>query len=222
MTDEAYVFNETNRERAIIRQSARYKKNGSKSKKCTLEVDRMTAKQIEKQHGEIVSCKMSDFYTYEEFRKFPKDIQVEYINYLIGKYGIGIGTIGNHLFHLTHGVLYMHLQRNNLLSMIRKIARGYVCKDNIERFKNDISTFYGKVEEVEAPEKKSEPIEEVKSQDPLDILCPKVAMKPTATTETMHFSTGYICTGVDFSPVFGIDYLFKGKTVRITIDIELA
>ena len=79
MTNEAYTLMETNRDRAIVRRSARYKKGGSKSKKCTLGHEYKTKKELDKMNGECKTWKLTKFYTWKEFKEMPDDIQVEYL-----------------------------------------------------------------------------------------------------------------------------------------------
>ena len=88
MTDAAYCFREDVKIRSKIKQSAIHKKNGSKSKKCTLPSDYLTASQKKKMNGECYSLKMNEPITdWKYFRSFPENLQVEYLNNLIKNYG---------------------------------------------------------------------------------------------------------------------------------------
>lgn len=82
MDDARYLFRETARERKQIARSASAKRCGSKSKKCTLGTDRMTAAQIRKQNGECKVYNITKPMSWQQFRLLPKDLQEEYLKKL--------------------------------------------------------------------------------------------------------------------------------------------
>ena len=82
MDDARYLFRETARERKQIARSASAKRRGSKSKKCTLGTDRMTAAQIRKQNGECKVYNITKPMSWQQFRLLPKDLQEEYLGNL--------------------------------------------------------------------------------------------------------------------------------------------
>ena len=82
MTNEEYIFQQTNRERKQIGAGAYARKNGSKTKKCTLPSDNLTAGQIKKRNGEIMQYKLNQPMKWNEFRSMPEDLQREYIQKL--------------------------------------------------------------------------------------------------------------------------------------------
>jgi hypothetical protein len=67
--------------------SSRHKKNGSKSKKCTLPSDRLTEKQIKERHGATIVYNLTKPMTWEEFKKLPAHAQEEYIIWLNLNFG---------------------------------------------------------------------------------------------------------------------------------------
>ena len=76
MTDAAYVFNQEVRERSRIKQGAHHKKNGSKSKKCTLPSDYMTTRQKNKMNGATMTLKMNEpCHNWKEFKRLSTDVQ---------------------------------------------------------------------------------------------------------------------------------------------------
>lgn len=88
MTDERYVFTQDVKERSRIKASAKYKKNGSKSKKCTTPSDFLSLSEKRKLNGEVMSMIMSKpFHDWKTFRKYPETLQTEYIHGLINNYG---------------------------------------------------------------------------------------------------------------------------------------
>ena len=140
MTNEAYVFNETNRERAILKRSACHKKGGSKSKSCKLGVDKMSNKEIEAMHGPVESWKLTEFYTWDDFKSMPEDIQVEYLNYLVDTYHVSVGAIESNLFNLGGGCVYKYLKRKKLISRIHHSGcTGYKAVVQVELFRKAIN-----------------------------------------------------------------------------------
>ena len=105
MTDERFVFNETNRERANLSHSA-HKKCGGSRKGCKLATDHMTPKQLEKQHGPVITWKMNEFYPYDVFRIMPTDIQIEWVRGVMDRYHVGITTISIEIFNKPGNTLY--------------------------------------------------------------------------------------------------------------------
>lgn len=85
-------------QKKILARNARYKKNGSKSKKCTLPSDHLTKKEREAMNGEVKSLKLTEKYTYKEFKSFSYDMQKEYLDSLRERYGINLKEIQNALF----------------------------------------------------------------------------------------------------------------------------
>lgn len=67
--------------------SAKHKKNGSKSKKCSLPSDGLTQAQWKKRCGETKVYKLDRPISYEEFKSFPRDIRKIYIETLRDEYG---------------------------------------------------------------------------------------------------------------------------------------
>lgn len=89
MTDEEYLFRQTERDRKRVGRGALHKKGGSKSKKCSLPSDNLTAKELKKMSGPVVSYKMNAPVKWAEFKQWPDEIQRDYISLLIGKYSVG-------------------------------------------------------------------------------------------------------------------------------------
>ena len=70
-----------------LAQQARYRKCGSKSRKCSLPSDRLTKKQWKERNGETVSINLNQPTTWENFKKLSKPTQEEYIRHLMETYG---------------------------------------------------------------------------------------------------------------------------------------
>ena len=69
------AFDSEVRERKRLVSSARHKKNGSKSKRCSLPSDHLTERQWKARCGEIMEYKLSSPVPWAEFKRYPRDIQ---------------------------------------------------------------------------------------------------------------------------------------------------
>lgn len=69
-----------------IARGYRSKKNGSKSKRCSLTSDGMTQKQWKERNGTIMSYNLSSPMSWDRFKAMPDDLQREYITSLRDKY----------------------------------------------------------------------------------------------------------------------------------------
>lgn len=81
------------KEKKQLARSARYKVNGSKSRKCTLATDYMTPSQIRKMNGEMVTYNINKPMTLEEFKRLPPDIGKEFIIRLVDLYGCNYSSL---------------------------------------------------------------------------------------------------------------------------------
>ena len=69
-----------------LASQARHRKNGSKSKKCSLPSDRLTHRQWKERCGAVVSYNFGSPMNWEDFKQMPERIQAEYITNLQKKY----------------------------------------------------------------------------------------------------------------------------------------
>ena len=87
MTDESYVFEQTVKDRKRTARGAYAKKGGSRSKRCSLPSDNLTAKQRKELNGEMKTYSLNQKMTWVEFLEMPKDLQLEYLDILTNRYG---------------------------------------------------------------------------------------------------------------------------------------
>lgn len=92
---------------------AKYRKRGSKSKKCTLPSDMLTQKQWEERCGPVVSFNFNKPMNWGAFKKLPATIQAEYITNLQNKYGATAVDLGN-MFGVRALAVRKHADANNL------------------------------------------------------------------------------------------------------------
>lgn len=85
MNDIEYTLVQTNKERKITAYSARHKKNGSKSKRCTLPSDNLTAAQKKGLNGKMFTYEMGKPHTWKELKMWPVDLRKQFFDGLIDK-----------------------------------------------------------------------------------------------------------------------------------------
>lgn len=150
MTDAEYIYRQEIKERKRNGWGARNKKNGSKSTKCTLPHESMTRKEIAAMNGEVKTWNMRHFYTWSEFKEMPDDIQIQYINSITNRYGVGLSAVATKVFGKCDSALHNHFKSKGLSQYINKAQKRSNPKD-IARLQKDVedSRILGKVESVE-------------------------------------------------------------------------
>ena len=111
LSDEEYLFRKDIAEKKKIATGAYHKVKGSKSKKCKFPSDYLTKKEKLKMNSEVKSWNLNEFYTWNDFKQMPKDLQIEYLQNLTNKYKVGSGAIEKSLFQIGRGTLEYHLQK---------------------------------------------------------------------------------------------------------------
>ena len=76
------------REKKRIAAGARARKCGSKSKRCTLPSDYLTAKQRKGLNGKMSTYNLSAPMNWTQFREMPEDLQKEYLSKLYADWGV--------------------------------------------------------------------------------------------------------------------------------------
>ena len=87
MNDIEFILKEDIKEKKKAGSGYRYKKNGSKSKKCTLPSDNLSKKEIEKMNGECKVYNLNKPMRYSNFCAMPVDLQIKYLEMLRDKFG---------------------------------------------------------------------------------------------------------------------------------------
>lgn len=96
-----------------IANQARYRKNGSKSKKCSLPSDRLTHKQWKERCGPVVSFNFNRPMNWDTFKKLPAMVQAEYITNLQKKFGVTAVDLGK-MFGVQALTVRKHAESNKL------------------------------------------------------------------------------------------------------------
>lgn len=73
-------------QRKRLAQQAKHRKNGSKSKKCSLPSDGMSHKQWKERNGEIMEYNLGKPMVWKVFKYMPKDLQKQYLEKLVNEH----------------------------------------------------------------------------------------------------------------------------------------
>ena len=93
MTDAEYLFRQSIREKKTAARGARAKVSGSKSKQCRLPSDNLTAAQLKRRNGPVLTYNVTKCLSYDEFKRLPDDLQLEYIRAVSRAYEVPMGAI---------------------------------------------------------------------------------------------------------------------------------
>lgn len=74
-------------EKKVVARGARYRKGGSKSRKCSMSTDYMTQKQWKERNGPIMSYSMTQPIDWNSFKEMPADVQEMYVKSMKEKFG---------------------------------------------------------------------------------------------------------------------------------------
>lgn len=117
------TFYETVRDRKALVPSARHKVNGSKSKKCILPSDNLTAAEKKKLNGPMKTYAINQPMPWSEFKSMPHDLQQEHIDYIQNRFELGLVTISRVVFGMSDAALTLYAKRVGLKAESYKGAR---------------------------------------------------------------------------------------------------
>ena len=131
-----------------LAQRAKYRKRGSKSKKCPMSTDHMTKKQWIERCGKIVTIKMDSPVSWASFKELSKQTQEEYLKNLMEKYHINASSLAE-MFHITPITVRRHIATQGLAvsfpvghSMNAEDRRAwelFLSGDAVEQSENEVS-----------------------------------------------------------------------------------
>lgn len=131
-----------------LAQQAKYRKRGSKSKKCPMSTDHMTKKQWIERYGKIVTIKMDSPVSWASFKELSKQTQEEYLKNLMEKYHINASSLAE-MFHITPITVRRHIATQGLAvsfpvghSMNAEDRRAwelFLSGDAVEQSENEVS-----------------------------------------------------------------------------------
>lgn len=86
MTDERFVYNADLRDRKRTASGARAKKGGSRSRRCTLPSDALSASQKRKLNGSVESISLNSPMSWARLRELAPTLQFLYLDHLVNEH----------------------------------------------------------------------------------------------------------------------------------------
>lgn len=130
MTDEAFVFNQTIRERKVTGYGAYHKKRKG-GRTIRFPSDNLSRKERQQMNDEVFSFDPRKFYTAEEFSMLPPEHKVTLINGYINRYDVGLSNISEIVFGKSKSWLYNALNKSGIMPMIHvrqaRCKKGEAC-----------------------------------------------------------------------------------------------
>ena len=200
-------------QRKKIAASAKHIKRGSKSKRCTLPSDNLTAAQLRKRNGEIKNMDLTKPTSFKDFKTWPIDLQKEYLTRYIKEFGCSINDLSM-IFNVSPPTLRNYLKKIEFDNSV--FSRGkHMSKANRMRFHQWLRNY-----RPDFTDNKQE------GEDPQQV----VQDGPTASVagnlgNGSMMGTPRIC--MDFTGILNVSQisrtllsLAEGKRVRVSVTIE--
>lgn len=100
-------------QRKRLAQQAKYRKCGSKSKKCSMSTDHMTQKQWKERNGKVVTVNLNQPITWNDFKALTTSMQEEYLRHMMENYGANATSFAA-MFGVQPLTIRRHIQMNKL------------------------------------------------------------------------------------------------------------
>lgn len=126
------------RDRKRVASMAKYKKNGSKSKKCSLPSDGMTKKQWKERCGELMSFNIKKPMSWEQFKSMSHDLQKEYVTSLTTTYKVGLPKVAD-MLGCCEASLRNYLKKH-VPDFVSGSSKGRLSKENMEAWAEFLKT----------------------------------------------------------------------------------
>ena len=166
MTDEEFMFHQEVRQKKTTSYGAFHKKNGARSKKCNFPHDYLTKKELLKMNSEPITYDLKKFYSYEEFKKFPKDIAIAYLQRITDTYHIGVRSIATIMFDVSFSTLDTYLRNHLIYDNVKwNSFSGRKGATYSAQLRHDVE----ESRKAETPKPVEEPAEETVVELPVDI-----------------------------------------------------
>ena len=217
-----------------IARGAAHMKRGSKSKKCTLPSDYLTAAQKRRLNGPVSTYKLDEPMNWESFKAMPEDLQKKYIlnlqetyqanNDMLGKmfgvtgvsvckmrHALGIGAMGQSKMTRDE-VTVRDAKWDAFCNGVVGGKPGEMKKEEVEESHNEINDFESFDDSTDEPEQieigEMESVEET-IEEPIDILIPD------------HVSASFVVDAEDIDKAFEKFKLVTIPTGKVRIRFEV-
>ena len=212
MTDEEFIFRQTERERKRDGRGT-FNKKRQGGKVVRLPSDGMTKREWEKMNGEVKTYDFSKLMSWAEFRKIPHDIQQQYLDSIADRFNGIMGAVIAEGMGTTHGAFaqYIYNKKLSVKNSVGKKASNFYASDEGRRWLawKDGTPF---------EEKMDEPM--VIDTPTVSEIIDKVAKEPSAEPTPAEKKTASI-KQADINNVAMILNALAGTGAKLTIEITL-
>lgn len=198
MTDEAYTLMETNRDRAIVKNSAFKRVTGRHTNGGSFGVEGKSQAELAAMNGPVMSMDPRKFYTWKEFKALAPNLQIEYLEKLIYRYNIRLEVIAKEQFGLNNSsALMKHMTRHIDQNYKSPNKSGFKSsKAGREKFLNNMAEAWctSPVEEhvPDMPEttatKTETTVEETNAMDTMTNPAPETSAAPETPAADIHMN----------------------------------
>lgn len=122
-----------------VASGAKHMKKGSKSKKCSLPSDALTEAQLRKRNGEVTNMNMGTPTSLKDFKKWPVDIQKEYLMKYINEFGCTIADL-TQIFGCSYSAFRKHLSEIGFDTSVFSTGKR-MSQENRFKFRQWLSTY---------------------------------------------------------------------------------
>lgn len=204
------------KERNAMKSGAFHKKNGSKSKKCTLPSDNLTPAQKRKLNGPVKEYELHKPMSWADFKAMPADLQQAHLDYIQRRFRIGSHTISIEVFGLSSYALKSYAKGHGLELVSFKGV--HVKSATLERLK----CWLGGVDESEPVTEESTeavvvdaPVAEARDPEPE----PAPATKKPAEKFVVETLSAHI-SGTADDLLFYISAMLAGRSADVRIEMK--
>lgn len=209
MTDVLYVYNQDIKEKKSAGYGAFHKKNGSKSKKCNFPSDYLSRKEKNKMNGTVSTLNLGRFYTWEEFKKFSTDFQVEYLQSLADNYTVGVDAIAGEVFGITGQSMKQYLVNHGVDGKVQfKGVRGSRVK------RMYLHEAVRKQRQEDEPKPEEQPVQEETKATQETVEVKEEKKISTVLRSTIEMS------GFDMNMIELMKSMYGDSEIRVTITVE--
>lgn len=136
-----------------LANQAKYRKCGSKSKKCPMSTDHMTRRQWEKRCGEVMTYQLRRPMAWKDFKAQPIHIQKMYIEDLMGVYDVTATDLAR-MFDVTPATVLRHCGKDGLdVRFTKGKHMNDQQRDMFEKFlRDELNDDIGNIEDGHAVE----------------------------------------------------------------------
>lgn len=107
------------RDRKSLARASKYKKNGSKSKKCMLPSDRLTDAQLRKKNGGLTVYQIGKPIAWDTFKEYPLEMQKEYLKHFANEHNCNVEMLAN-MMGCKVATLHAYAHRKGLSGIVSR------------------------------------------------------------------------------------------------------